>query len=235
MRVCVIGDFDPAEPSHFELEPALIRAAPPGATPEIVWVSPAAVSEDGVIRHLSDADVLIGAPGPLNDLDGYLDAVGFAREGAAPYLGIELGMDMAVVEFARTVLVMPRAHSLEFDDAKAEAVVTRLESPPIAPGRRPVLTGDLVVKFTKDGQLGARYGAASAVETHRTEWGVPAAVRQKLFRANLKTSATDETGFVVRAMELADHPFFTLVSFVPQLSPAAQGAHPLFKALLAAV
>jgi CTP synthase len=235
VRVCVIGDFDAANPAHAELEPALLRAAPPGAALEVAWVSPGAISEDGVLKHLSEADAIVGAPGPIEDVDGYLDAVEFAREGEAPYLGVELGLELAVVEFARTVLVMPRAHSVEFDDAKAGAVVTLLEAPPVAPGRRPALTGDLAVKFTKEGRLGGIYGAPTAVEPHRTAYGVPAAVRNQLFRAGMKTSATDETGFLVRALEHGEHPFFVLVSFVPQLGPAAAGTHPLFRAFLSAV
>jgi CTP synthase len=232
--VCVIGDFDPAEPSHAELEPALRRAHEDGAF-DVRWVSSDDVQADGVLKHLTDADALIGAPGPVASLDGYLDAVEFAREGEAPYLGIELGMDLAVVEFARTVLVMPRAHSNAFDPAHAEAVVTKLEPPLVGAGRRPALVGDLPVKFTKEGRLAEWYGASSSIESHRTEWGVPPAIRNKLFRAELKAAATDESGFVVRAFENARHPFFVLTSFVPQLSPAAAGAHPLFRAFLAAV
>lgn len=235
MLVCVIGDFDSAEPSHAALEPALLRASEDGGGLETRWISPEAIAADGVLKHLSDADALIGAPGPVNSLDGYLDAVEFAREGEAPYLGIELGMDLAVVEFARTVLVMPRAHSHEFDDAQVEAVVTRLEAPLVGAGRRSELTGDLVVKFTKEGSLAGKYGAPSAVERHRTVWGVPPAIRNRLFRAGLKAAATDDSGFVVRAFEHAEHPFFVLTSFVPQLGPAAAGAHPLLRAFLAAV
>lgn len=235
MRVCVIGDFDPTDPAHFELEPALIRAAPAGTTLDVAWIPPSAVAEDGVLKHLSDADALIGAPGPVTEVDGYLDAVEFSREGEAPYLGIELGMDLAVVEFARRVLVMTNAHSHEFDDHKTGAVITKLEPPPVAPGKRPVLTGDLLVKFAKDGALRKHYGAETAVEPHRTPWGVSAAVRNQLFRAGLKSAATDQTGFVVRALEYADHPFFVLVSYVPHLGAAAASGHPLLRAFLAAV
>jgi CTP synthase len=233
--VCVIGDFDPAEPAHAELEPALKRAHDGGGAPEVRWISPDAIAADGVLKHLSDADALIGAPGPVGSIDGYLDAVEFAREGEAPYLGIELGMDLAVVEFARTVLVMARAHSNEFDPVHTDAVVTRLDPPMVGAGKRPPLVGDLTVKFTKEGRLTGCYGALTAVETHRTEWGVPPAVRNKLFRADLKAAATDETGFVSRAFEHARHPFFVLTSYVPQLSPAAAGGHPLFRAFLSAV
>lgn len=235
MRVCVIGDFDVANVAHTELEPALIRAAPEGETLDVAWISPRLITEEGVLKHLSDADAILGPPGVVDDVGGFLDAVEFAREGEAPYLGIEAGMDLAVVEFAKTVLVMTRAHSHEYDDAKTDAVVTVLDPPPIAPGRRPVLLGELTVKFTKDGKLGSYYGKPTAVETHRSRYGVTPSVRNQLARAGLKTVATDETGFVVRALEHAEHPFFVLVAYVPHLGPAAAGVHPLLRAFLAAV
>jgi len=232
--VCVIGNFDPANPAHVELEPALRRAHTGGDVLEVRWVAPEAITEDGVLKHLTDADALIGAPGPIEDLGGYLDAVEFAREGGEPYLGVELGMDLAVVEFAKTVLVWPRAHSHEFDDAQREAVVTRMDPPPAPPGKQAPIVGALGVKFTKEGPLAQWYGAPSALEEHRTEWGVPPSVRNQLFRAGLKTVATDESGFLVRALQLADHPYFVLTSFVPWLGPAAKDAHPLFKPFLEA-
>jgi CTP synthase len=234
LRVCVIGEFDEANPAHTELEPAMRRAAA-AADLEILWIAPVDVAESGVLKTLGDADGVVGAPGPVTNVAGYLEAIEFAREGEAPYLGIETGMDLAVVEFARTVLVMPNAHSLEFDEHVTGAVVTPIEPPPVAPGKRPVLTGDLVVKFTKDGRFSDYYGAPTSIETCRTSYGVPPATRNMLFREGLKTAAVDETGFVVRALELVDHAFFALTSYAPHLSPQKNGVHPLLRAFFDAV
>src|SRR5688500_14507181 len=75
--VCVIGNFDPEDPGHATIARGLARAARSSAGLEVTWVAPEAISEDGVLDHLQNADGILGAPGPTQSVDGYLDAIEF--------------------------------------------------------------------------------------------------------------------------------------------------------------
>jgi CTP synthase len=233
--VCVIGNFDPEDPGHSTVEPGLHRAASSANDLQVTWVSPESIVEDGVLDHLQDADAMFGAPGPTQAPDGYVDAIEFAREGQVPYLGCELGMDLAVVEFARRILTLPTAHSNEFDPEPRDAVVVELTPPELIKGKPTEIFGNQLVRFTKEGRLKGWMGAETGREEHRGRFGVNSKFKTPIVRAGLKIAATDETQLLVRALELADHPFFVLTSFAPQLRAENAGAHPLLKAFLDAI
>jgi CTP synthase len=232
----VIGSFDPEDPGHSTIEPSLRRAAGSGSKiDEVRWIAPETLAEEGVLDHLQNADAIIGAPGPTESPDGYLDAIEFAREGGLPYFGSELGMDLAVVEFARTVLTLATAHSTEHDPALRDAVVIELTPPELIKGKPVDIFGNQLVRFTKEGRLKDWMKADSAKEEHRARFGVNAKYKTQLTRAGLKIAATDETQLVVRALELVQHPFFVLTSYAPQLRPESAGPHPVLQAFLKAI
>jgi CTP synthase len=234
--LCVIGNFDPEDPGHTTIVPALERAAGTALKQdEIQWVTPESLVEDGVLDHLQNADAIIGAPGPTAEPDGYLDAIEFAREGGLPYFGCELGMDLAVVEFARTVLTLATAHSTEHDPLLRDAVVIQLTPPELIKGKPVDIFGEQLVRFTKEGRLRDLMKAETGREQHRNKFGVNTKFKTQLLRAGLKISATDETSLVVRALELTAHPFFVLTSFAPQLRPESAGPHPILQAFLKAI
>lgn len=232
MLVCVIGNFDPEDPGHSTVEPGLRRAAPSASGLEVTWVAPESIVEDGVLDHLQDADAIFGAPGPTQAPDGYVDAIEFAREGQLPYFGCELGMDLAVVEFARRILTLPNAHSNEFDPEPRDAVVIELTPPELVKGKPTEIFGDQLVRFTKEGRIKTWMGAETGREEHRSRFAVNPKFKAPLLRAGLKIAATDETQLVVRALELAEHPFFVLTSFAPQVRPESAGPHPVLAAFL---
>jgi CTP synthase len=233
--VCVIGSFDPEDPGHSTIAPGLSRAADPASGLEVKWISPEQIVEDGVLDHLQHADAVFGAPGPTQAPDGFVDAIEFAREGQLPYLGCELGMDLAVVEFARRILTLPTAHSTEFDREPREAVVVELVPPELIKGKPVGIFGNQVVRYTKEGRLKGWMGGDTSREEHRSHFAVNTKFKNQLVRAGLKIAATDETQLVIRALELAEHPFYVLTSFAPQLRPEDEGPHPLLAAFLDAV
>jgi CTP synthase len=233
VRVCVIGNFRPEDPGHATIASALLLAAPNGVSvDDIEWIAPETLVEDGVIDHLKDADGIVGAPGPTEAPDGYLDAIEFAREGQVPYFGCELGMDLAVVEFARTVLSIATAHSTEFDPMLRDAVIVELVAPELIKGKPIEIFGELMVKFSKEARLRDWMKADASREEHRAMFGVNSKYKTQLTRAGLKVAATDDTQLLVRAIELADHPFFVLTSFAPQLRPETAGPHPILQAFI---
>jgi len=235
VRVCVIGSFDPEDPGHAAVAPGLQRAAGAGSDLEVLWVDPVAIQDEGVLDHLQDADGIFGAPGPTEAPDGYLDAIEFAREGELPYLGCELGMDLGVVEFARRILTLANAHSTEFDPALRDAVIVELVPPELIKGKPSNIFGEQVVRLTKESRLRTWCQSDAVREQHRDRYGLNQQYKSPLTRAGMKIAATDETQLVVRALELADHPFFVLTSYAPQLRAEQAGAHPLIRAFLKAI
>jgi CTP synthase len=232
----VIGNFDPEDPGHSTIAPGLERARARSSAPiEVTWVAPEAIRDEGVLDHLQNADAIFGAPGPTEAVDGYLDAIEFAREGGLPYFGCELGMELAVVEFARTVLTLANAHSTEFDPALRDAVIVELVPPELIKGKPIDIFGDQVVRFTKDCRLREWMQADTGREEHRARFGVNAKFKNQFVRAGMKIAATDETQLVVRALELTGHPFFVLTSFAPQLRPEKSGPHPIFREFVKAL
>ncbi len=232
MRVCVIGEPDSEDPGLAMVEPALAAAASPTDKLEVVWISPATLSEEGVLDHLGDADAIFGPPGPTDAPDGYVDAIEFAREGQLPYFGCELGMDLAIVEFARRVLTLPGAHSIEFDDTPRDTVVVELTPPELVRGRPAEIFGDLVVKYVKDARMRGWIGADTSREVHRARYTISQKHKNPVARAGFKFAATDETQLVVRALELTGHPFFVVTSFAPHLRAPDLGPHPILKAFV---
>jgi CTP synthase len=212
-----------------------MRAArSPGAL-EVRWVAPEVISEEGVLDHLQDADGIVGAPGPTQSVDGYLDAIEFAREGELPYFGCELGMDLGVVEFARTVLTIPNAHSIEYDPDPREAVIVQLTPPELIKGKPTNIFGNQLVRFTKDCRLKDWAKSDVGHEEHRAKYSINPKYKNQLVRAGMKIAATDETQLLIRALELTGHPFYVLTSFAPQLRPDQDGGHPILREFLAAI
>ena len=154
---------------------------------DVEWIAPESLVEDGVIDHLKDADAIFGAPGPTQAPDGYLDAIEFAREGQLPYFGCELGMDLAVVEFARTVLSSrPRTAP-----SSIRCSATRSSSSSIAPelikGKPIEIFGEQMVRFTKEARLRDWMKADGRREEHRAQFGVNSKYKTQLTRAGLRS------------------------------------------------
>jgi CTP synthase len=232
----VIGSFDSEDPGHATLVPSLMRAGGGSAkVADVTWIEPETLVEDGVLDHLQNADGIVGAPGPTQAPDGYLDAIEFAREGGVPYLGSELGMELAVVEFARRVMTLATAHSTEFDPALRDAVVVELQPPELIKGKPVDIFGVQNVRYTRESRLREWMKADVGREEHRSRYGVNAKYKNQLIRAGMRVSATDETQLVVRALELAEHPFFVLTSFAPQLRPEQAGPHPILQQFVKAM
>jgi CTP synthase len=217
------------------IESGLRRAARPGADLAVSWVSPDEIQEDGVLDHLQNADGILGAPGPVQSPDGYIDAVEFAREGSRPYLGCEVGMDLGVVEFARRILTIANAHSTEFEPALRDAVIIELVPPELIKGKPTNIFGEQLVRYTKDARLKDWLQADTSREEHRARYGLNQQYKNQLVRAGLKIAATDETQLVVRALEFTGHPFFVLTSFSPHLRSEKAGPHPILREFLKAV
>ena len=198
-------------------------------------------------------DVLKGMDGILvpggfgkRGVEGKIQAIRFAREQRIPYLGICLGMQLAVIEFARNVAGLAGAHSTEFDPATANPVVALIEEWQDRTGRVEMRSESSDLGGTmrlgsqdadiEDGTLALRiYGSARIAERHRHRYEVNNRHLPNLQDAGLRVSAWSAGAERLTEMiELPGHPWFVACQFHPEFTSTPRAGHPLFKAYIEA-
>ncbi|MDD2677219.1 MAG: gamma-glutamyl-gamma-aminobutyrate hydrolase family protein, partial [Methylacidiphilaceae bacterium] len=166
-------------------------------------------------------------------VQGKIMAARFARERKIPYLGLCLGMQIAVVEFAQHVLDMPEAHSTEFCPTTPDPVICLLEEQRqmLQKGASMRLGASLchLVPGTKCQTV---YQALSARERHRHRYEFNNAYREAFERAGFLVGGTSEDTKLVELLELADHPWFVGCQFHPEFHSRPNAPHPLFAGFL---
>ncbi len=207
-----------------------------GANVNIEWINSEEVTADTVGRLLGNCDGII-VPGGFGDrgIEGKITAIRYARENDLPFLGICLGMQMAVVEFARNVLNLKNANSSEFEPEGDSPVIHWM------PDQR----GDIQMGGTM--RLGAypcviapgtnmekAYGAEEIAERHRHRYEFNNSYREKFADAGMIFSGLSPDGRLVEAVELPDKRFFVGVQYDPEFKSRPNHAHPLFRELIKA-
>ncbi|HKM38222.1 MAG TPA: CTP synthase [Thiopseudomonas sp.] len=197
----------------------------------------------GVLEGV-DAVLVPGGFG-LRGVEGKILAAQYARENKIPYLGICLGMQVAVIEFARNVLGWTDANSTEFDKNSTHPVVGLISEWQDADGSVEQRGEDADIGGTM--RLGAQecqlipgtlvhtsYGKDSIVERHRHRYEVNNQLLPQLIEAGLKVSGRSENGALVEVVEVADHPWFVASQFHPEFTSTPRDGHPLFKSFVEA-
>ncbi len=201
----------------------------------IRWVDSEKVEKEGAEEYLSDVDGLL-VPGGFGDrgIEGKITAIRYARENGIPFLGICLGLQCAVIEFARNVCGL-EAGSSEFDPDVPHPVIDLM----LEQRHRSKMGGTMRLGaypcVLKDGSLAHRlYGVREIAERHRHRWEVNNAYRDTLTEHGLGISGLSPDGELVEIIELPTHLFFIAAQFHPELKSRPQRAHPLFEGLVAA-
>ena len=202
---------------------------------EILWVDSETVNDANADELLGAADGIL-VPGGFGNrgIEGKIAACRYAREHNVPYFGICLGMQIAVIEFARNVAGIKDADSSEFaPDANCVIDLMPDQHGNIPKGgtmRLGAYTCDI-----KDGtMLSNAYGEKEIRERHRHRWEFNNEYRERLTDAGLVISGTSPDGRLVEAVELADNDFFVGVQFHPEFKSRPNHAHPLFREFIKA-
>ncbi len=199
----------------------------------IKWVNAEMVEKNGVTEYLSDVDgVLI--PGGFGDrgIEGKILAVKYARENGIPLLGICLGLQCVVIEFARNVCGLD-AGSSEFDqDVEHPVIDLMLEQRNRSKMGGTMRLGSYPCEIVKGSLAEKLYGSVEINERHRHRYEVNNNYRETLKDNGLIFSGLSPDGDLVEIVELQSHPFFIATQFHPEFKSRPQRAHPLFKGLV---
>ena len=237
VRIALVGKYTGLKDAYKSIIESFVHAGVSnGVRVEIDWVSAEDVADDGPAVHLAKVDGLL-IPGGFGErgTEGKIAAVRYAREEGLPFLGICLGLQMAVIEFARTELGLLRANSTEFDgDCDDPVIALMSEQEGVEDLGGTMRLGAYPCKL-EEGSLAKRlYDADLIHERHRHRYEVNNNYRDRLAAAGMRFSGTSPDDLLVEIVELRDHPFFIAVQFHPELRSRPERVHPLFDGLIAA-
>jgi CTP synthase len=176
-------------------------------------------------------------PGGFGDrgTEGKIAAARHAREKKVPYYGLCLGLQIAVIEFARNVIKLPRANSTEFDLKTQHPVINMMEEQKkIIDKGATMRLGSYECALTAGTRAGNAYGKANVRERHRHRYEVNNAYVGQLQRAGMIVSGINPRRNLVEIVELKDHPWFLGVQFHPEFQSKPSAPHPLFAAFIGA-
>jgi CTP synthase len=240
VRIALVGKYVQLEDAYLSVSEALRHAAShEDSTVEIDWIDSERVeADDGedVRERLESADgILIPGGFGSRGFEGKIAAARVARERQIPYLGICLGMHVAVAEFARHVAGMEGANSTEMDMETPYPVIDLLpEQKEVANLGGTMRLGADPIKLHEGSRAREIYGEAVVYERHRHRYEVNNLLRKRLEAAGLRTSGTSPDERLVEVIELDDHPFFVASQFHPEFKSRLERPAPLFRDFIAA-
>jgi len=172
----------------------------------------------------------------VRGVDGKVAAIRFARESGVPFLGLCLGLQCAVIEFARNVAALPHAHSSEFDESTPDPVIAlMLDQHEVTQKGGTMRLGAYPASLAEGSLVRHLYGGAGEVsERHRHRFEVNNAYRDQLEAHGMRWSGTSPDGMLVEFLELPEHPFFVATQAHPELRSRPNRPHPLFAGLVEA-
>ena len=240
VTVAMVGKYTNLTDSYKSLSESLIHAGIQTRTKIIIKYIDAEEVEAKGCASLGQCDAIL-IPGGFGarGVEGMIQTVKYARENNVPYLGICLGMQVAVIEYARNVAALDNAHSTEFDRQSQHPVIALISEWKTSDGVIERRDADADMGGTmrlgeqaatlKEGSLAQRtYGAATINERHRHRYEFNNSYTERLESAGMVLSGHSVDGELVEMVEIPDHPWFLACQFHPEFTSRPRGGHPLF-------
>jgi CTP synthase len=237
VRVAIVGKYVDLKESYKSLNEALLHGGIANdAKVTLAYVDSQEVEAQGAAKLLSDVDaVLVPGGFGVRGTEGKIQAVRHARENKIPFFGICLGLQMAVTEFARSVVGLQGANSLEFDEKTPHPVVTLMESQVHVKDKGGTMRLGTYKCSLKAGSLAQSLYAKDEVdERHRHRYEVNNQYRAKLQEAGMVLSGLNPELNLVEMIELPGHPHFVGCQFHPEFKSKPFAPHPLFSGFIRA-
>ena len=237
VSIALVGKYVTLHDAYLSVAEALTHAGiENGVKVDICWIDSETVTDENAARLLSDCQgVLVPGGFGSRGVEGKIAAIRYARENGVPFFGICLGMQMAVVEFARHAAGLAGAHSSELDPHTPYPVIDLMpDQVNVTEKGGTMRLGSYPCRLTANSRALAAYGQEDIDERHRHRYEFSNLYRERLTEAGLILSGLSPDGRLVEAVELADHPWFVGVQFHPELKSRPNRAHPLFRAFIGA-
>jgi len=248
VTIAIVGKYVDLTESYKSLNEALRHGGIPNdCRVNLEFVDSEKIDENNCREIIGDADGIL-VPGGFGSrgIEGKICTAKYAREEKIPYFGICLGMQIAVIEFARNLVGLKNAHSQEFDKNTPFPVIYlmtewyddktgTLQKRDIASDKGGTMRlGAYPCEIKKDSLAHTAYGISSISERHRHRYEFNNAFKEKLEEKGLVISGTSPDGELVEMVELKDHPWFLGCQFHPEFKSRPMNPHPLFREFIRA-
>ncbi|HEX2611575.1 MAG TPA: CTP synthase [Gemmatimonadales bacterium] len=238
VRIAVVGKYTGLRDAYKSVEEALNHAGIPNDTRvNIEWIASDEFTDQAAAgRLLGGYDGLL-IPGGFGErgIGGMVEAIRWARENDLPFFGICLGLQVAIIEFARNVCRLPDTNSTEFEPNCQTPVISLMHSQrDVADLGGTMRLGAYTARLRPGSRVAQAYGTQEISERHRHRWEVSNAYRDVLAEFGLRLSGQSPDGGLVEVIELPDHAWFIGCQFHPELKSRPTRPHPLFAGFIAA-
>lgn len=237
INIGLVGKYVELQDSYKSILEAFIHA---GATNEtkvnVISIHSEFLNDKTAEKQLKNLDGILVAPGfGSRGIEGKIDTVRYARENKVPFLGICLGMQMAVIEFARNVLGYSDANSTEMNGNTKHPVINLMEEQKNVVNMGGTMRLGAWKCALKDGSLAQQiYGKSEISERHRHRYEYNGSYKDEFENAGLIASGVNPDTNLVEMVEIKDHPFFVGVQYHPEYKSTVANPHPLFVSFIKA-
>ena len=238
-RVALVGKYVELHDAYLSVVEALTHAGwTQGADVEIDWIDSELLEtnwDEYEPRLAAVAGIVVPGGFGHRGVEGKIRAAQYARTHNVPYLGLCLGLQVAVIEFARNVLGISDANSSEFDPESPDKVIDLMPNQRhISDKGGTMRLGQWVCCLTPGSKVEQAYGEPIIFERHRHRYEVNNAYRRRMEQAGLLVSGRSADNSLVEIVELRDHPWYVGTQFHPEFKSRPTRPHPLFKGFIAA-
>ncbi|MFT4697847.1 MAG: CTP synthase [Flavobacteriaceae bacterium] len=237
VNIGLIGKYVELQDSYKSILESFIHA---GAANEVkvnvISIHSEYINKDNIAEKFSKLNAVLVAPGfGERGIEGKVEAVRYAREQEIPFLGICLGMQMAVIEYARNVLGLKKANSTEMNADTPFPVIDLMEDQKSITNKGGTMRlGAWKCELQKDSLVDSVYGSTHIEERHRHRYEYNNTFRDQLEEAGMKSTGINQETNLVEIVEIPSHPWFVGVQYHPEYKSTVASPHPLFVAFVKA-
>ncbi|HLO56967.1 MAG TPA: CTP synthase [Saprospiraceae bacterium] len=237
VNIALVGKYNELQDAYKSIYEAFIHA---GSVNEckvrVIPIHSETLETGDVPAKLKDMDGILVAPGfGERGIAGKLEAIRYVRENNIPFFGICLGMQCAVVEFAKNVLHIENANSTEVDPSTSEPIIDLMEDQKTVTIKGGTMRlGAYACKLAKNSLSYKSYGKADISERHRHRYEFNNAYLERMEAGGLIATGKNPESGLVEVVELKDHPYFVGVQYHPELKSTVENPHPLFVSFIKA-
>ena len=231
IKICIVGKYTRVPDAYLSIKTALTHAAAYNQVKaKIELIDAEDIEEQGVDKMLRGANGIIVPPGwGSRGVDGMIQAIKYAREFKIPYLGIGFGMQLAVVEFARSMLAYSSANSTEIDPQTEYPVIDIMaEQKKLAMKTGTQRIGSYSCALDPNSKSAKLYGSEIIYERHRHRFEFNTKYSEKFDKEGMKLVGMNPESKLIEIVEIESHPFFVACIFQPEFKSRPNKPHPLF-------